>query len=130
MAFTSAAGKVHFVQGNALRAEVTAGKVIAPARSGKSIQVVGGHMTAIGGAAQTATSVDLKDTYGTPLVAVACGIAGLTQNTQLDFDAAANVTLTTYRKPLNVGKALQIKDTGSGLATATSIDYYVEYVYV
>ena len=130
MAFTTAAGKVHFVQGNALTAAVTAGKVIAPARSGKAIQVVGGHLTALGGSAATATSVDIKDTHGTPVVAVACGVAGLTQNTQLDFDAAANVTLTTYRKPLTVGKALQIKDTGSGLATATSIDYYVEYVYI
>ena len=130
MAFTSARGKVHFVQGNATTAQVNAGKIIAEARKGKSIQVVGGHLTALGGNAATATSVDIKDTAATAIVAVACAVAGLTQNTQLDFDAAANVTLTTYRKPLTVDKALKIEKTGSNLATATSVDYYVEYIYV
>jgi hypothetical protein len=130
MAFTSAAGKIHWVQGNATTAQVTAGKVIAQGRNGKAIQIVGGHMTALGGNAATATSVDIKDTAGSPVVAVACGVAGLTSGTQLDFTAASNVTRTTYRTPLTVGKSIQIKDTGSGLATATSVDYYVEFVYV
>ena len=128
MAFSSAAGKVHFAQGNATTAQVTAGKIIAASRGGKAIQVVGGHMTALGGNAATATSVDIKDSAD--VVAVACGVSGLTSGTQLDFTAGSNVTLTTYRKPLTVGKALKIKDTGSGLATATSVDYYVEYIYV
>lgn len=130
MAFTSAKGKLHFAQGNATTAQVNAGLLIVEPRKGKQIQVVGGHMTALGGNAATATSVDLKDTAGTPVVAVACGVAGLTSGTQLDFDAAANVTLTTYRKPLTVDKGLQILKTGSNLATATSVDYYVEYVYI
>ena len=129
MAFTDGRGKVHFVQGNATTAEVNAGKIIAEGRENKKICVVGGHLTALGGNAATATSVDIKDT-GTPTVAVACAVAGLTDGTQLDFDAAANVTRTTYRKPLAEDKSLQILKTGSNLATATSVDYYVEYVYI
>jgi len=130
MAFTASAGKLHFVQGNATTAQVNAGKVIVDGRKGLKIQIVGGHMTALGGNAATATSVDLKDTAGTAIVAVACAVGGLTQNAQLDFDAAANVTRTTYRTPLTVDKSLQILVTGSNLATATSVDYYAEYVYV
>lgn len=130
MAFTTGKGKVHFVQGNATTAQVNAGLTIVTPRAGKTPQVVGGHMTALGGNAATATSVDIADTAGTPVVAVACGVAGLTANAQLDFTAASNVTLTTYRKPLTAGKGLQIIKAGSNLATATSVDYYVEYVYI
>lgn len=130
MAFTTAKGKLHFVQGNATVAQVNAGLQIVTARNGKAIQVVGGHMTALGGNAATATSADIADTAGTPVVAVACGVAGLTQNAQLDFDATSNVTRTTYRKPLTAGKGLQIIKAGSDLATATSVDFYVEYVYI
>ena len=128
MAFTDGRGKVHFVQGTATTAEVNAGKIIALGRENKKICVVGGQMTSTGNAAG-ATSVDIKDT-GTPTVAVACAVAGLTNGTQLDFDAAANVTRTTYRKPLGEDKSLQIVNTGSDLSTATAIDYYVEYVYI
>ena len=130
MASKVSRGKVHVAAGNALTAEINAGHVIAGGRKGKKIMVVGGQMIALGGNAATATSVDIKDTTGTPVVAVACGVAGLTENAQLDFDATSNVTRTTYRKPLTVDKGLQIQKTGSNLATATSVDYYVEYVYV
>ena len=130
MAFTTAKGKVHFVMGNATTAQVNSGLVIVPARADKTIAVVGGHLTARGGNAATATSVDIKDTASTPVVAVACAVAGLTEDTQLDFDAGSNVTRTTYRSPLTAGKGLQIQKTGSNLATATSVDYYVEYIYI
>lgn len=130
MAFATARGKLHFAMGNATTAEVNAGKTIVPARAGKTIAVVGGHMTALGGNAATATSVDIKDTNSTAVVAVAGAVAGLTANAQLDFDAADNVTRTTYRKPLTANKGLKIEVTGSALATATSVDYYVEYVYI
>jgi hypothetical protein len=130
MAFTTSAGKLHFVQGNALKAAINAGQVIVPGRANKCIQVVGGHLTARGGAVQTATSVDIADTTGTPVVAVAGAAAGLTENAQLDFDAAANVTRTTYRTPLTVNEGLQIIKAGSDVATAVSVDYYVEYIFV
>ena len=128
MAYTTSGGKVHFVRGNATTAEVTAGKFIVQGRKGKKICVTGGHMVALGGNAATATSVDIKD--GGNVVAVACAVAGLTQNTRLDFRAASNVTLTTFQQALTVDKGIKIKDTGSGLATATSVDYYVEYIFV
>ena len=130
MANTRSHGIVHHVMGNASTAAVNAGKVIVQGRPGKCMEVVGGHITALGGAADTATSVDIKDTAGTAVVAVACGVDGLTENAQLDFDADANVTRTTYRKPLTLGKSLQIEKTGEDVGTATSFDFYVEYVLV
>jgi len=130
MALSDSHGKVHAVFGNATTAEVNAGKVIVQGRPGKCIQVVGGHVTALGGAGETCTSVDFKDTAGTAIVAVAFEQAGLTENAQLDADAALNVTRTTYRKPLTDNKSLQIEVTGDDLATATSVDFYVEYVFV
>lgn len=130
MAYTSAAGKVHYVRGNATTAEVNAGKVIVSPRPGKSICITGGHMVARGGNAATATSVDIKDTAGTPVVGVACAVAGLTANARLDFRAASNVTLTTFQQALTADKGLKIQKTGSNLATATSVDYYVEFIYV
>lgn len=130
MALATARGKVHVVQGNATTAQVNAGLNIVPPRAGKTIVVTGGSMKALGGNAATATSVDIKDTHSSPVVAVACAVAGLTENTRLSFDAAANVTLTTYDAPLTAGKGLQIKNTGSALATATSVDFVVKYYYV
>lgn len=130
MAFTTSAGKIHFVQGNATTAEVNAGKVIVHPRANKCIQIVGGHLTALGGNVATATGVNIDDTTDTPVVGVACATAGLTQNAQLDFDAAANVTRTTYRTPLTVNEGLQIIKAGSDVATAVSVDYYVEYIFV
>ncbi len=129
MAYTTSSGKVHFVRGNATAAQVNAGKLIVQPRKGKKLVVTGGHMVALGGNAATATSVDIADTAGTPVVAVACGVAGLTQNTRLDFRAASNVTLTTFQVALTAEKGLQIIKAGSDLATATSVDYYVEYIY-
>lgn len=128
MAYGTAAGRVHFVAGNLTTAQVNAGTVIIKPRSGKSIVVTGGHMVARGGAAATATSVDVQDTAGT--VAVACAVGGLTQDTRLDFRAASNVTLTTFQQALGIGLGAKIDNTGSSLATATSVDYYVEYVFV
>jgi len=130
MAFTDTRSLVHYVQGNATTAEVNAGEAILEFRANQSIQVVGGEMIARGGNATTATSVDLKDTAGTAIVAVACAVGGLTQDTQLDFTSATNVTLTTYRTPLTVDKGLKIEVTGADMTVATSVDYYVEYVYV
>lgn len=131
MALTKCRGGQKFVQGNATTAQVNAGLRILEPRKGKKIAVDGGFMRALGGAAATATSVDIADTTGTPVVAVACAAAGLTQNAVLDFRAASNVTLTTkLGDPLTVDQGLQIIKAGSNLATATSVDYVVFYHYV
>jgi hypothetical protein len=130
MAYTTAQGKVHWIQGNVTTAQANAGVVIVPARPGKAIAVVAATMIARGGAAATCTSVDLKDTAGTPVVALAFAQASLTENTALHDWASAGVTLTTYRSALTVEKGLQILKTGSSIATATSFDYAVGYCYV
>ena len=122
-------GKVHFAHGSLTLTQVKAGTVIVEGRKGKSVMVVGGQMISTGKAA-TATSIDVKDTAGTPVVAVACAVAGLTDGAQLDFDAASNVTRTTYRAKLTVDQGLQIADTGTALTGTTALEYYVEYVYV
>lgn len=131
MALTDCRGGQKFVQGNALTVEVNAGKIIVEPRKGKKVAVDGGFLRALGGAVATATSVDIADTTGTPVVAAACAAAGLTQNAVLDFRAAANVTLTTaLGVPLTVNQGLQIIKAGSDVATATSVDYVVFYHYV
>jgi hypothetical protein len=122
-----AKSKVHTVYGSLTTAQVNAGTLIADGRTGKSIAVVGGCMTATG-SADTATSVAVKDT--SDVVAVACGVAGLTNGAQLGFDAASNVTRTTYRTALTAGKGIKIDNTGSSLGTTTAVAYYVEYIYV
>lgn len=131
MALNASHGGQKFVQGNATTAQVNAGLRIVEPRSGKKIAVDGGFLRALGGAAATATSVDIADTAGTPVVAVACAVAGLTANAALDFRAAESVTLTTpLGAPLTVDQGLQIIKAGSNLATATSVDYVVFYHYV
>lgn len=131
MALTKCRGGQKFVQGNATTAQVNAGLRIVGPRKGKKICVDGGFMRALGGAVATATSVDIADTTDTPVVAVACAAAGLTQNAVLDFRASANVTLTTsLGAPLTVDQGLQIIKAGSNVATATSVDYCVLYHYV
>lgn len=132
MALTKCRGGQKFVQGNATAAQVNAGLRIVDPRKGKKICVDGGFMRALGGNAATATSVDIADTTAdTPVVAVACAVAGLTQNAVLDFRAGSNVTLTTkLGDSLTVSEGLQIIHAGSDLATATSVDYVVFYHYV
>lgn len=127
MAFTTKIRTMRVVKGTATTAEVNAGKTIVEADASRTICVHGGYMIARGGNASGATSVDIKDTADTPVVAVACAVAGLTQDAVLSFDAASNVTNTTRGTGLTAGKGLQIKKTGSNLATATSVDYLVEY---
>ncbi len=123
-------GEVQIKAGRVALTDVNAGTIVIPARAGKSIMIVGGQMVAIGGNAAANTSVNLNDTAGSPIVGVACLRAGLTQNAQLDFDAAAQVTRTTYRAPLTAGKAVKPVNVGTAMTTATHVDYYVEYVYV
>ncbi len=123
-------GKIHFKAGRLTAAQVNAGTRVIPPRADKKLMIVGGQLVAIGGAAATATSVDVNDTTGTPVVGVAVACTAMTENTQMDFDAASNVTRTTYRAPFAAGKGIQVIKGGSDLATATHVDYYIEYVYV
>jgi hypothetical protein len=128
MANTTRKSRVKCVTGNALTVEVNAGKIILPTTGNKYI-IVGGWMRALGGNAATATGVNISDTTATtPVVGVAVARAALTQNTVVDFDAASDVTRTTYGIAHKEGKGLQIIKDGSDLATATSIDYCIKFM--
>ena len=121
-------GEIHVASGNVLLADVNAGYVIMPPNPTRTITVVGGYLQAIGGAATACTSIDVKDTSGSPVVAVVCGQAALSQNTVLQFNAAAGVTWTT-RTALTQGKGLQVQTTGVACTTATSFNYEVQFYF-
>lgn len=131
MANTTRLSRERCVCGTATTAEVIAGKLIVPPDSAKAVIVTGGWMRATG-SADTATSVDIKDTTDTPVVAVAIAVAALIDGAVVDFDAAANVTWTTYGVAHTKGKGLQILQTtaAGGLGTTTAVDYVVRYILV
>lgn len=113
--------------GNATTGEVNAGHVIVPAAAGRTLCVVGGWLRALGGAAGTCTSVDIKDTNSSAVVAIAFAQASLTQDTVLKM-GDAGTTLTTVGTALTANEGLQIETTGTAMDTATSVDYAIEYV--
>ena len=121
--------RIRCARGSLSNAEVNAGKIIVKAQSGRTLTVVGGWMRAIGGNAATTTSVDVKDTKSTPVVAVACTVAGLTQNTILRFGTATTAEFNTATIGLTKNKGLQIVKTGAGDlgAGTSSVDYVVYY---
>jgi len=131
MANTTRISRERCVCGTATTAEVIAGKVIVPPDSAKSVIVTGGWLRAAG-AADTATSVDIKDTTDTPVVAVAVAVAALTDAAVVDLDTASNVTWTTYGVAHTKGKGLQIAQTTAAgdLGTTTAVDYVVKYILV
>lgn len=106
---------------------VDSGNIIVRGESGRTLTVVGGWMRAIGGAAGACTSVDVKNTAGTPVVAVACTQGGLTENTIVRFGTPTTGEFNTANTTMGKGKGLQIAKTGSAMTTATAIDYCVLY---
>lgn len=120
---------VRIANGNATTAEVNTGKVIVPDRADRQIVVIGGYLRALGGNASGATSVDITDTATSPVAAFSAPIASLTSGTIVDAKASGN-TNANLGVGLTPGKGLKIAKTGANLATATSVDYCVEYVYV
>jgi hypothetical protein len=114
---------------NVTTAEVNAGKVLLPAITGYRYRVLDWKMAARGGAAGTATSVDIKDTADTPVSVAIALVAALTQN-KVVGPGMANVTdgaVGGMGKPLTVSKGVQIKVAGSALDTATSVDVTITY---
>ena len=131
MANTTRISRARCVCGTATTAEVIAGKKIVPPDSSKSIIITGGWLRAAG-AADTCTSVDIKDTTDTPVVGVAIAVASLTDAAVVDFNKATDVTWTTYGTAFAKGKGLQIKQTtaAGNLGTTTAVDYCVRYILV
>jgi len=112
-------------------AEVNAGATIVPAEAGVAYRLVDVALIAIGGAAATATSVDIRGTQAASVVnLLAAAVAGLTQNTLLRAGATNAAILAAGASFVanDVNTALTIAKTGSNLATATHIDVLLTYV--
>jgi predicted RecA/RadA family phage recombinase len=111
-------------------AQVNAGADILPAIDGYKYKLVDAEMIAIGGAAATATTVDILGTQAASSVKlVANAVAGLTQNTLLRAGATNSTILAAGASfdACDENTAITINKTGSNVATATSIRVKVRY---
>lgn len=119
-----------FLRRRVTTAEVNAGLNLLAAVPGFAYRVHDVSLIAIGGAAATATSVDIRGTQSASVVnLLAAAVAGLTQNTLLRAGAAnaailaggASFVANDANTPITIAK------TGSNLATATHIDVLMTY---
>jgi predicted RecA/RadA family phage recombinase len=112
-------------------AEVNAGFTLLPAKAGIQYRMVDAIMIAIGGAAATATTVDILGTQAAASVKlVAAAVAGLTQST-VGRAGATNFSVLADGASFvdnDVNTAISINKTGSNVATATHIDVLLSYV--
>lgn len=114
-------------------AQINAGDVLLPAVPGYKYRVVDMAMIAIGGAAATATSVDILATQsGSSVKLMASAVAGLTQNTLLRAGATNGAILAGGASfaECDVNTGINVGKTNSNLATATHVDFLISYVLV
>ena len=117
-------------RGRFTTAQVNAGATVLAAVPGYKYRVHDAAMIAIGGAAATATTIDLLGTQSTSSVKlVANAVAGLTQNTLLRAGATNSAILAGGVSFVenDTNTAITIGKTGSDLATATHIDVLLTY---
>lgn len=127
------AGMVKAIRQRNTVAEVNAGATLLPAISGYKYRIVDMAMIAIGGAAATATSVDIRGVQSSSTVnLMASAVAGLTQNTLLRAGATNGAILAAGASFVenDANTAITVAKTGSNVATATHIDFIVQYVLV
>jgi hypothetical protein len=130
MANSTRKSRERCVTGNRTLNQVKAGSNILPPFGGTYI-ITGGWMRAVGGDCAGADTVNISDTTGTPVVGVAIAVGPLDDGVVVDFDAATNVTRTTYGAAFAYGRGLQILDAGAGaLSGPTTIDFCVKYMKV
>lgn len=117
----------------ATAAQVNAGLELLPALAGYAYRIIDATMIAIGGAAATATSVDLIGTRAAAAVRpLVVAVAALTQSTLVRMGATnaviladgASYTALDANTNVSIGK----QSGGSNLATATHIDVVLTYV--
>lgn len=110
-------------------AQVNAGLTLLPARAGIKYQVVDLALISIGGAAATATTVDILGTQTSSVKLLAAAVAGLTQSTVLRAGATNATVLADGASfvACDANTAITIGKTGSNLATATHIDVLLQY---
>jgi hypothetical protein len=113
--------------GAATTEEVNAGKTIVAAEAGTTLKIVDIKLQAKGGSSSGADSVDICDSDGTQFAQFP--VAALTENAIVCMgDDAGLVTVTNIHAALAAGKGISIQNAGSALATATSINYVIEYI--
>ena len=106
-------------------AEINAGATLLSAIPGRKYRMVDASMIAIGGAAATATTVDILATQSASSVKlVANAVAGLTQNTRLIAGTTNSAILAGGVSFVanDDNTAITVGKTGSNVATATHID--------
>jgi hypothetical protein len=130
-------GVVRNIRVRATQAQVNAGLVVLQAIPGFGYRIVDCDMIAIGGAAATATSVDLLGTKGgsasRPVVNT---VAALTQSTRVHMGRAQVAGTSTILADggshtvhdANTSISITKQSGGSNLATATAIDLNLTYV--
>jgi phage gp45-like len=111
-------------------AEVNTGKTLVAAIPGHKIRLIDATLIAIGGAATTATSVDILATQATASAKlVAAAVAALTQSAVVKPNSA-NVTVLADGAsfvPNDAATALTIGKTGGSLAGSSHIDAIISY---
>lgn len=114
-------------------AQVIAGYELLPALAGYAYRLINWSVTAIGGAAATATSVDLIGTRGAASVRLAVNaVSAMSENTRIGLGHANSVILAAGASftPLDANTAVTIgqQSGGSNLATCTHVDVVLDYV--
>jgi len=125
-------GEVRNVRARVARADVNSGYTILPALAGYKYRIVDWSMIAIGGAAQTATSVDIVTTQAASAVRPAVvAVAALTQSAVVKPNSANCTVLADgasfVANDAGTAVTLSKQAAGSGLATATHIDILLTY---
>lgn len=111
-------------------AQINAGATLLPAISGRQYRMIDASMIAVGGAAATATSVDILATQSASSVKLlASAVAGLTQNTLLRAGAtnAAIMAAGASFVANDANTAVTVGKTDSDVATATHVDVSFTY---
>jgi hypothetical protein len=122
---------VHHIRTRFTVAQINAGATLLAAIANTKYRIVDMALIAIGGAAATATTVDILATQSASAVKLmAAAVAGLTQNALLRAGATNGAILTGGLSFVanDANTAIAVGKTGSDLATATHVDVLVSYV--
>lgn len=112
-------------------AQVNAGLELLPALAGYAYRMVDMVLIAVGGAAATATSVDLNATRAAGAIKLlVVAVAALTQSAVVHAGIANSVVLADGASftACDPNTAVTLGKAGSSLATATHIDVILTYV--
>jgi len=112
-------------------AEINAGLELLPALAGYGYRMIDMVMIAVGGAAATATSVDINATRATAAIKLlVVAVAALTQSAVVHAGIANAVVLADGASftVCDANTAVTLGKAGSSLATATHVDVILTYV--